>query len=310
MLHTSISRLKRLLARKPLPPEMPLARRRCDIVFLFAVTDGEWTGVEDLLSSIATYVDCDYQLVAIDDASADGSYEKLLERGVWTARNPVKMGLWGLDYTIRRAFFNAWRLFDAPIFVKIDPDALIIGPGLQRVLTEAFASAASVGIAGTYRIDWDGTVRDLSYWRDRMERVGVDFGPPLKMALSNGYELGEGVQGGCYAIRAECIGRMAELGFLDNWTHPNVVRGRQVAEDSIMTMLTYAAGFTAVDIGGPGQAFGLWDVGLPMPPEELVRQNRIVTHAIKYRDDASLQARDYFRTLRSTFRERPSAVLS
>lgn len=302
--------LKRLLGRRPPAPVMPVARRRCDMVFLFAVSDGHWLGVEDLLHSIETYVRCDYQLLAIDDASTDGSYEKLLQRGIWTARNPTKMGLWGLDVTIRRAFYNAWRLFEAPLFVKIDPDALVIGPGLREALADAFAAAPNAGIAGTYRVDWDGSARDLSYWRERMERVGRDFGRPLEMALGNGYQLGEGVQGGCYAVRHECVARMAELGFLDRWTHPNVVRDRRVAEDSVMTMLAHAAGFSGIDVGGPGQAFGLWDKGLPMLPEELVRQKRVVTHSIKYEDEDSLAVRAYFRTLRAAFRQRDAVSLT
>lgn len=297
----SLCNVRRLITGAPKPAEMPLARRRCDMVFFFAVSDGEWLGVDDLLSSIETFIDCDYQLVAIDDATGDGSYEKLLDLGVWTARNPVKMGLWGLDVTIRRALHNAFRIFEAPVFIKIDPDALLIGPGFQRAVAEAFDSAPKAGIAGTYKIDWDGTERDLSFWRDRMQRVGREFGAPLRMALRNGYRLGDGVQGGCYAIRGECVARMAELGFLDKWTHPNSVRGRQVAEDSVMTMLTYAAGFEGIDIGGPGQAFGLWDKGLPMEPDQLVKQKRVVTHAIKYQDEASLAARRYFRALRSAY---------
>lgn len=294
--------MKKWFNRKRSCLSLPLARRSCDLVFLFAVSDGEWLGVEDLLDSFDTYVDCDYEVVAIDDVSTDGTYEKLCERGVWTARNPTKCGYFGLDITIRRALYNAWRLFDAPIYVKIDPDALVIGAGLQQALASAFASNPEAGIAGSYKVDSNGDLRDLSYWRQRFERVGKGFGEPLQMAIRNGYAIGDGVQGGCYAIRSECLARMGQLGFLDQWNHSNIVKGRQVAEDSLITMLVYAAGFTGTDIGGPGQAFGLRDIGLPMPPEELVRQQRIVTHAIKYRDEASLDARSFFRARRTAFR--------
>lgn len=288
--------------RKPSCLSMPLARLNCDLVFLLAASDGEWLGIEDLLDSIDTYVDCNYQIVAVDDASTDGIYDKLRERRIWTARNPTKCGLFGLDVTIRRALYNAWRLFDAPIYVKIDPDALVIGTGLHKVLASAFSSDPKVGIVGTYRVDWNGYPRDLSYWKQRFKQVGKYFGEPLQMGIRNGYAIGDGVQGGCYAIRGDCLARMWELGFLDRWDHPNIIKGSQVAEDSIVTMLVYAAGFTGADIGGPDQAFGLWDVGLPMPPVELVRQKRIVTHSIKYRDEASLAARSFFRARRTAFK--------
>jgi hypothetical protein len=79
------------------------------------------------------------------------------------------------------------------------------------------------------------------------------------------------------------------------------VKGQHVAEDSSTAMLTYAAGFKAQDIG-PDQPFGIWEVGLPMPPQELVKQSRLVTHANKYKDAASLEARDFFRARRDAYR--------
>lgn len=63
--------------------------------------------------------------------------------------------------------------------------------------------------------------------------------------------------------------------------------------------MTYAAGYEAGEFGGPGQPLGIWDVGLPMPPEELVRQARIVTHALKYQDASSMLARAFFRQRRN-----------
>jgi hypothetical protein len=39
-----------------------------------------------------------------------------------------------------------------------------------------------------------------------------------------------------------------------------------------------------------------------MPPQELVKQSRLVTHANKYKDAASLEARDFFRARRDAYR--------
>jgi hypothetical protein len=212
---------------------------------------------------------------------------------------------------LRRGFREALRLFDCPLIVKIDPDALIIGPGLDRELTAAFAAQPRCGLLGTYRIDWNGETRDLSYWRDRMSRRRADLGKPLGLALANGYVLGEGMQGGCYALHRRCLDRIDQAGWLTGMDgyRPSVVRGEHVAEDSLIALLTYAAGYTAAEFGGPGQPFGIWDVGLPMPPDELVRQHRIVTHALKYRDADSIAARDYFRQRRHASRQIEPAPL-
>ncbi|MEW6118577.1 MAG: glycosyltransferase family 2 protein [Pseudomonadota bacterium] len=294
--------MKNLLSRlrPPTHLSMPVARRRCDLVFVMAVADGEWLGVEDLLDSLHTYLDCDWEMVVVDDATGDGTYEKLLDSGCWVVRNSEKLYLAGVDLTLRRGFREALRLFDCPIIVKIDPDALVIGPGLDRALADAFAAHPRCGLLGTFRIDWNGETRDLSYWRERMERRRSDLGKPLERALANGYVLGEGVQGGCYALHRRCLDRIGEAGWLEGAEgyRPSTVHGEHVAEDSLITMLTYAAGYETCEFGGPGQPLGLWDRGLPMLPEQLRTQGRLVTHAMKYIDSESMSARAFFRAYR------------
>lgn len=283
---------------------MPAVRRRCDLVFVFAVANGEWMGVEDLLDSFATYLDCDYQVLAADDASDDGTYEKLLDRGVWVVRNPERLLLWGVDLTLRRAFSEAVKLFDCPLYVKIDPDALVIGPGLGEALEAGFHDAPRAGLLGAYHIDWHGGPRDLSYWRERMLRMRHTLGKPFDLAVRNGYQPGDGVQGGAYALSRPCLETIAARGWLagaDDY-RPSKVRGEHVAEDSLIAMLTYAAGFQVAEFGGPGQPLGIWDVGLPMPPEDLMRQGRLVTHSMKYADADSLAARAFFRAHREKYR--------
>jgi hypothetical protein len=254
-----------------------------------------------LLDSLATYLNCDYEVVIADDATTDGTHERLLQAGCWVLRNPEKLYLSGNDLTLRRVFSEAYRLFDAPIYLKLDPDALVIGEGVLSALQAAFAAHPGAGLLGTYQVDWNGEARDLRYWAERMTRRRKDLGKPLELALKNGYHIGDGVQGGAYAVSRACLKHIIERGWMRGTDRyrPSLVKGQHVAEDSLIAMLTYASGFTAADIGGPGQPWGLWHVGLPMPPEDLVRQNRLVTHAIKYHDDTSLQIREFFRQRRA-----------
>jgi hypothetical protein len=292
----------------PKPPKLallpPYPRRRCDLVVIFAVAENEWLGVEDLLDSLSTYLDCDYEVLAIDDATTDGTYDRLRNAGIWVMRNPENLYLWGLDLTLRRGFHTAVELFDSPLYLKIDPDALLIGPRLLQAAHAVFAQKPHTGLLGTYQINWNGETRDLSYWRERMLVRQKDLGTPFKLAQSNGYQIGDGVQGGAYLLSGECLTNIKAKGWLGTDTdyQPAIIRGQHVAEDSLIAMLTYAAGFQAAEFGGPNQPFGLWDIGLPMPPEELVTQGRIITHAMKYKDEASLAARNFFRERRAEFR--------
>lgn len=289
--------MKRILQRlRPPSIAFPSARRRCDMVVVSAASDGEWLGIEELIDSLSTYLDCDYEIVFADDATTDGTYERLLDAGCWVVRNPEKMYLSGVDITLRRAFVEAHRLFDAPIYLKIDPDALVIGRGLYQALKTGFAADDSIGLLGTYHIDWNGERRDLSYWRERMTRRRRDLGMAIDIAEKNGYAIGDGVQGGAYALSSACLGQMIQGGWMhgQNGYRPSTKKGWHVAEDSLIAMLTYTVGHRAEEFGGPGQTLGLWHVGLPMPPEALVQQNRLIAHAMKYRDEASLDARSFF----------------
>lgn len=135
-------------------------------------------------------------VVVGDDASSDGTYERLLAAGCWVVRNPQRLHLAGNVLTLRRAFAEAQRLFDVPIVLKVDPDSLAIGPGLPAALRAAFAGDATIGLAGTYHVDWNGNARDLSHWARVIFHRRQDFEPVLASALANGYqEAGDGVQG-------------------------------------------------------------------------------------------------------------------
>ena len=297
--------MNRLLKRfRPARPDFPLARRRCDLVVVSAASDGEWTGLEDLLDSLATYLDCNYEVVIADDVTTDGTCERLLDAGCWVVRNPQKLYHAGNDLTLRRAFLEAHRLFESPIFLKIDPDALVIGPGLLSALRTAFGADLKTGLLGSYRLDPNGELRDMSFWRDRMVQRRKDLGEPYDMAIRNGYQVGDGVQGGAYALSHNCLDAIISHGWFhgENGYQPSPVKGQHVSEDHLIVMLAAAAGFSTQDFGGPGQSFGISYRGLPMPPEELVKQNRLVTHCIKYKDETSLEQRNYFRVRREAFR--------
>ncbi len=289
---------QRLLPRRP---TFPNARRRCDLVVVSAVADGEWIGIEDLLDSLATYLDCSYEVVITDDATTDGTYNRLLDSRCWVVRNPEKLYLNGLELSLRRAFSEAHRMFDAQIYLKIDPDALILGTGLFSTLKNAFAYDQQIGLLGTYHFSCDGSVRDLSYWKNKMELRKQDFGKPYDLAIGNGYQIGDGVQGGAYAMTRDCLNTIINRGWFtgkDNY-NPSHHKPHRIAEDTLITMLAYAAGFKAEDFGGPGQPFGVRHKELPMPPEELIRQNKLIAHPIKYHDEFSQQTRAYFKNIRN-----------
>lgn len=292
--------MRDIVMRKPVFPQ---ARRRCDVVVVSAVADGEWGGICDLLESLACYLDCRYEVVFAEDVTTDGTAERLRAAGHWVVSNPEKLNLAGNELTLRRGFREATRLFDAAYYMKLDPDALLLGPGLLDAVSQAFAADDRVGMVGCYRIGHDGLARDLGYWRKRMIKYARSLGRPYRLALERGYSAGDGVQGGAYVLSRSCMDAILAHGWFDGagGYRPRHDRKSHIAEDSLIAMLTYASGYTVGEIGGPGQAFALNHRGLPMTVEELVAQKRLVVHSIKFDDDESRRARDFFRRRREDY---------
>ncbi len=292
--------LRRLTGNSLTVDPAPAGRRRCDLVAVFAVCDGEWVGVEDLLESLDTYLDCDYEVVAVDDATTDGTYELLLEKPIWVVRNPTRMRLQGNAITLQRAFHRAVGLFESSLYLKMDPDTLVIGPGLEDAMQEKFSEDPTLGLIGTYEIDWNGGHRSFEFWRERFLSERERLGQPLREALRNGYPLGFGVQGGAYCLTGECLRSIDRRGWLTDW-HPPHSRDDYIPEDHLMTMFTYGDGRRIGEFGGPGQPFGLWHLGLPTTPDDLLAQGRLVAHALKF-DPESLETREFFRNRRASHR--------
>jgi hypothetical protein len=200
--------------------------------------------------------------------------------------------------------------------VKIDTDALVIAPFAAQ-LARLFHDRPGAGMAGAYRFTPNGDRRDFSPWRElasdlgrawikdrpRQRRAGRPsrhalFGAPAAMrratqlALRNGYEPGENLQGGAYVVSIDAIRKMNAAGLLDN---PLVWRDTALGEDVLLPMLTRAVGMTLLDHCSDGEVFGVRYKGLPNPPEQLITRGFSIIHSVK--NDANFtegQIREFF----------------
>ncbi|MDA9981318.1 hypothetical protein N9H39_00965 [Gammaproteobacteria bacterium] len=166
-------------ARKPSYPPVTKPRKKCDLVFFIAFSDGELVGIEDLLESFECYLDCSYEVVLANDCTTDGTAEKLTDAGHWFLYNPKKMGWEGNSFTIRRAAKCASELLDAPFYIKLDPDALMIQSGLLSQLTTFSRENPKAGLFGNYLFTPTGESRDFSHWENRMLQYQDNYNAPL-----------------------------------------------------------------------------------------------------------------------------------
>ena len=139
-----------------------------------------------------------------------------------------------------------WMLerYEPRIILRLDADALLIGPGLEECAEREFARCPAVGILGACRIGPDGGARDPS-WAARELRIEtrlLGLRHPqcrsrlryfLKLAHRNGYIDGESALGGAYIHSYRAARSIHDRGwFSQPWLAPSYL-----GEDHIMSAL-------------------------------------------------------------------------
>ncbi|MEM6394358.1 MAG: hypothetical protein AAF797_16450 [Planctomycetota bacterium] len=216
--------------------------------------------------------------------------------------------LWGRMCTMVRAML-AWSATEgrSERYVKLDTDALVLGPFADR-LAAGFAAQADAGGDGAagllgclseydrvvpkHEEIWPAFMRKMSRpvrpWRDgkpRRRRVefaltghGATIRRHIRLARRNGYQYGNQVQGGAYAVSRPLIERMHSAGLLDPvdlWDRFNI------SEDVMLSMYAYAAGLPPANADGPGELFSVRFRGLSAPIDRLVESGNALVHCIK-----------------------------
>jgi hypothetical protein len=286
--------------------------------------------VLDLIDSLEAFEAGNYDFILVDDQQGPSRFADAIpatlrlryteiknpRRGKgegWAAGCTVAI-LAGMSELIRRGM-----RFD--FVLKLDTDALIIGPFSQKV-TDCFRQHPHVGMLGSIR-QANGTepegerikplagaidklLKQVTIWR--ATPVG---GPAVQMALwgnyrtirdtirnalMNGFRIGEHCYGGGYALSRECVKAFAKAGLLAN---PRIWLPTPLVEDLTISMCTKAVDFHLKDMSGEAQPFAVRYRGLPAAPEKLVEDGRSVIHSVKdFEDLKEVELRAYFRRLR------------
>ena len=209
-----------------------------------------------------------------------------------------------------------------PAFVlRLDTDSLVIAPFTDQIL-HAFAKRPGVGMIGTHRTSARGSSRDpqlnrtlsnrqrkllrpVATWFRELKLRGLQlsmFGhwrllrETLESAMANGYELGEFVQGGGYAIHRTALRAMDSRGLLDvprRWIRA------PFSEDVAVSVCIMAAGHKLGGAVDDGEPFAVESEGLSDTPERLIQRGFSVIHALKKdRRFSEADIRAYFRAKR------------
>jgi hypothetical protein len=247
----------------------------------------------DTLHSVVRYINSPHVILVIDDTFTLASYYNYiyqLSADISIIPAPPKSaggygGLW-----VKLATGYRWVLdrFRPRTILRLDADAVMLGRGLEDAAEEAFNQNPKVGLLGSYRVGPDGglrnfgpAARDLEFYSGVAgmlhPRCCMGLRRYLRLARANKYVVGEHVLGGAYIHSFKAAYSMYQNGWFDQpW-----ISKVKIGEDSIMTLLTKAAGYEIADFGGPSDPLALKWQGLPADPFELLAKGKLVTHSVR-----------------------------
>jgi glycosyltransferase involved in cell wall biosynthesis len=301
-----------------MPPEAGV--EHVDAIIFIPFTDGELSMVLDTLESIDRFVEEPHHVIAVDDCSRDRLDETLRRArpDITVFRNERKNGgRSGLYVTMANACKHALDRFSFRVFMKMDTDALMVGPGLVAQTIRYFEGHPEAGILGSYRVRADGQRRSWLKWKlgflYEANPLRALWGQkplwrdPIRMARRRAYDVGENVLGGAYLIRRECLDAMRRDDLLD-YEYEAVLSESRIGDEIIFSLMCKAAGFDLHDFGSPEHSMALALTCLPLAKEEILRQHKTVIHSVKRGKDGESQEelRAFFRSRADRTAVRPS----
>jgi hypothetical protein len=258
--------------------------------------------IVDTLDSVVRYTDSASRvIVVVDDTSGvhgDRDHIGSLSPDIAIidpapARPGTDGGLW-----IKVAVAYRWLLerYQPALIMRLDADAVVLGPGIETAAEAAFGPDPRVGLLGSYRVGPTGAARDFSpVARElraetglpglRNPRLRAGLRHFIRLARQHGYEDGEHVLGCAYLHSLAAANKINQSGWFDQpW-----LQASRLCDDQIMSLLTVAAGYRIADFGGPQHPLALKWQGLPAHPADLLATGKLVTHSVRSWGDLSEQ---------------------
>lgn len=285
-------------------------RKRIGVVVPVGPKDVE--AALDTLASALYYLDESRIIVAVDDTGRHQEFAARVralapEIVVLPAPPRAPGGFGGLWVKIACGYQWLLERYQPDVVLRLDTDALIIGPGLEDCAVREFAENPETGLLGAHRIDPNGQPRDWS-WAAR--RLNIETGTrgmrhPRRwrllrrftaLARQHGYVDGEHALGGGYIHSFEAADNLFQRG----WFGQPCLASSKLGEDHLMGLLSVAAGYRIADFSRPDDPMAVKWRGLPSHPDELLANKKLVTHSVRsWGALGEAEIRAIFRTART-----------
>lgn len=248
--------------------------------------------IKDTISSFIFYTRRSYQIILADDSQkGTGEYVQNEFRQIEILRTPRALGKkCGLYISLSLAYRFALCHFYFDAMLRLDSDALVIGPEPEKEALQLFCKNKRTGIAGQYGHDYDGNPWDTAWPRQRIINATGTWKlmrRPIAnwilrkwfiKAQANGYNAGENVFGGAYFMSETCLTRLLSEGLLPDHRLSNL----NLEEDHLFSLLIKAIGYELADLSIDHATFGCSWKGLPVSPEQLQRDGKKIVHSTRY----------------------------
>lgn len=281
---------------------VPAVRRRVKLVCWIAAGPGEQERLLDTWAAAAASSPGEVALLVTDDWTPDCHAAAIVAQvpDAVVVRTSVPTGgpprLWP---AAALALETALAQFDFELLVKLDADALVVGPDWAGSIAAAITAREGederelpVGIAGAFRERPDGG-RELDepyHQRVLAGEIAHDarLADWVRRARAVGWPHGAIVQGGCMVLTRTCVEAIAAEGALAYRPRLRTI----VSEDLLLTVLAYATGHSAASLGGPDGPLAIATKHLPLPLDELLDHASPwrVTHSTKVGLDGEPEA--------------------
>ncbi len=269
--------------------------------------------VTDNIHSIIHYTKSSFKIILADDShKGTGSIVQQQFDGklqIDIVPTPEPMGrMCGLYVNLCLAYKYAIQHYHFDALLKLDTDALIIGPAPEREAIALFKAQPSVGMAGQYPRQYDGAPWDISFPQKEITKITTTkrfFRKPIahwillrryRKALKHGYKTGESVFGGSYFVSEAALIALDKVGLLPQYLLKKVY----LEEDHLFSLLVKSVGMHLGDLASGSGPFGCAWRGLPASPEELYKKGKKIIHSTRFWEESKeAEIREFFREKRN-----------
>jgi len=202
------------------------------------------------------------------------------------------------------------REYDWKCLLRLDDDALVIGPNPHIDAIRAFEAEPKVGMLGAYLRRGDGQDKRPALGRQgrrllkRLVSRDIVRHPAMVKTLAmlvikaklKGYKLGDMCTGGALFLSRDAYDRIETVCGSEICN----LRYSDLADDLLLSLCNAAAGYKMKDFSDRDDVMAVNWRGLPMPLDELVQRKKKLLHPVKDPENQNHEkmVRQYFEDIR------------